>query len=144
MACRILCKQALSTTDVTLADTLLLQFCKRVQRLYGETAITPNMHLHGHLKDIILDYGPVQEFWCFSFERYNGIVGNQPTNNRVIEPQLLQQFLHDNFSSSYNFPEEFLENFESLGLSNFDRSRVSGSVLDTVGPRDSLLPLKSK
>lgn len=36
------------------------------------------MHLHGHLKDVILDYGPVQEFWCFPFERYNMIlVSNQ-------------------------------------------------------------------
>ena len=56
------------------------------------------MHLHGRLKDVILDYGPVQEFWCISFERYNGNLGKQPTNNRAIEPQLLQQFLLDNFS----------------------------------------------
>ena len=33
--------------------------------MYGEAVVTPNMHLHGHLKDVILDYSPVQEFWCF-------------------------------------------------------------------------------
>ena len=49
------------------------------------------MHLHCHLKDIILDYGPVQEFWLFSFERYNGIFGNQATNNRAIEETVLQR-----------------------------------------------------
>ena len=109
LACRILCRQALTEVDITLADTLLLQFCNRVQRLYGASAITPNMHLHGHLRDVILDYGPIQEYWCFSFERYNGILGKQPTNNRAIEPQLLQQFLIDNYSSSYEFP---IENFK--------------------------------
>ena len=102
------------------------------------------MHLHGHLKDVSLNYGPVQEFWCFSFERYNGILGKQPTNNCAIEPQLLQQFLLDNFSGSYNFPDEFRKDFASLDLSNIQRSRISGSVMDTITKKDSLLPSKSK
>lgn len=144
LACRIFCKQSLSRTDIELADSLILQFCKRVERMYGEAVVTPNMHLHGHLKDVILDYGPVQEFWCFSFERYNGILGNQPTNNRAIEPQLLKQFLLDNFTSSYNFPNEFSEDFTSLDLNNFERSRVSGSVIDTISNEGFLLPPKCK
>ena len=144
LACRILCKQTLSNADVLLADTLLIQFCKRVERIYGDHVITPNMHLHGHLKDVILDYGPVQEFWCFSFERYNGILGKQPTNNRSIEPQLLRQFLLDNFSSSYNFPTEFEEEFASLRLSNFERSRVSGSLMESTSIERFVLPSKYK
>ena len=71
LACRILCKQSLSHLDISLADGLLLQFCKRVERLYGKATITPNMHLHGHLRDVILDYGPIQEFWCYSFSVIN-------------------------------------------------------------------------
>lgn len=128
LACRILCKQTLSRDDVLLADTLLLSFCKRVQRVYGKKAITPNMHMHGHLKDILLDYGPVQEFWCFSFERFNGILGNQPNNNRNIEPQLLERFLRDRFANSFEFPSEFKEDFSSIRVSE----RLVGSVLDTV------------
>ena len=99
-ACRILCRHSPTITEITLADSLLLQFCKRLERIYGESVITPNMHLHGHLRDVILDYGSVQEYWCSSFERYNGILGKQPTNHRAIDPQLLRQFLFDNFSSS--------------------------------------------
>ena len=144
LACRILCQQTLSTIDIAIADNLLIQFCNRVERMYGKAFITPNMHFHGHLKDVIMDYGPVQEFWCFSFERYNGILGKQPTNNRAIEPQLLQQFLFDNFSSSYQFPKEFEENFESLSLHDFHRSRVSGSVLESLTVNRPVLPSKSK
>ena len=59
LACRILCKQVLTTSDVVLADSLLLQFCKRTEQLYGTRSITPNMHMHCHLKSTILDYGPV-------------------------------------------------------------------------------------
>ena len=144
LACRILCKHSLSHLDISLADSLLIQFCKRVERLYGTTTITPNMHLHGHLKDVILDYGPIQEFWCYSFERFNGILGNQPTNNWAIEPQLLKQFLLDNDSTSFEFPEEFAEDFVSVDLTNVRRSTIRGSVLDTITKDEFLLPTKFK
>ena len=35
-------------------------------------------------------------FWLFSFERFNGLLGDQPTNNCSIEVQLMQRFLNDN------------------------------------------------
>ena len=75
-----MCRQELTDEDISLADTLLLHFCKRAEHLYGKDAI---IHMHCHLREVLLDYGPVQEFWLFSFERYNGILGNQPTNNRL-------------------------------------------------------------
>lgn len=56
-ACRILCQHTLTTDDIILADALLLHFSKRVQCMYGENAITPNMHMHCHFKDVLLDYG---------------------------------------------------------------------------------------
>ena len=83
LACRILSQHKISRIELDLADALLMQFCKRVERLHGKEAVSPNMHMHGHLKEVVLDYGPVQEFWLFSFERYNGILSKQPTNNRV-------------------------------------------------------------
>ena len=58
LGCRILCKQKLTADEIKLADALLLQFCRRVDRMYGQGVITPNMHLHCHLKDVILDFGP--------------------------------------------------------------------------------------
>ena len=67
LACRILCKNTLSHGDLDLADALLLHFCKRVERLYGESVITPNMHLHCHLKQVIKDYGmaPFKKYGFF-------------------------------------------------------------------------------
>ena len=55
LACIFLCKHALSELDINMADSLLLQFCTRVERLYGKLSITPNMHLHGHIKEVIQD-----------------------------------------------------------------------------------------
>lgn len=85
--------------------------------------------MHGHLKDVLIDFGPVQEFWCFSFERFNGILGNQPTNNRAVEPQLFQRFLQDRFANAFEFPDEFKEDFSSINISS---ERLIGSVADTV------------
>ena len=118
LACRRLCKKVLLSDDIKILDALLMQFCKRVSRLYGKSCITPNMHLHTHLASCINDHGPCHTFWLFSFERYNGLLGKQPTNNRSIEIQLMNRFLKDNMhldllnkveSSSMPFTEVFSE-----------------------------------
>ena len=145
LACRILCKHRLSKDDVCLADALLLHFCRRVQHLYGEYAVTPNMHMHAHLKEDILNYGPVYGFWLFSFERYNGVLGNQPTNNKAPEPQLMRRFIDDNSAYSFQFPNEFKEDFSPLCTI---QTRLTGSVAETLeGLRDTstyTLPSRSK
>lgn len=138
LACRILCKQSLSRHDVDLAHVLLMSFCRRVERVYGESSITPNMHLHAHLKEVLLDFGPAQEFWLFSFERYNGLLGKQPTNNRVIEPQLMNRFLRDNLAISFPFPLAFKEELSSLIISD----KLVGSVNETLTVIKFALPSK--
>ena len=96
LASRLLSRHRLNTNDLTLGDALLLQFCRRFQSINGHEAVKPNMHLHCHLVDCMRDFGPMASFWLFSFERYNGLLGNQPTNNRSIEIQLMQRFTDDN------------------------------------------------
>lgn len=96
LASRILCKRKLTTDDIKLADALLLRFCRRFELLYGQDSVTPNIHLHAHLCECFYDYGPMSSFWLFSFERFNGILGDEPTNNRSIEVQLLNRFVRDN------------------------------------------------
>lgn len=80
-ACQILCSKVITIEECSAADEKLMSFCKRFQELCGKNKCTPNMHLHGHLVDCLRDYGPVYSFWCFSFERYNGILGDYHTNN---------------------------------------------------------------
>lgn len=111
LASRLLCKRNMNMDDIKLADTLLLKFCQRFQVLYGPESVTPNIHLHGHLLECIKDYGPMCNFWLFSFERFNGLLGDEPTNNRSIELQLVNRFIRDNahlqmLSSFSNSPAE--------------------------------------
>ena len=92
-ACQFLCSKVITTAECETADQKLMSFCRKFEELCGKEKCTPNMHLHGHLVDCLLDYGPVYSFWCFSFERYNGILGDH-TNNVVDvgECMLLSRF----------------------------------------------------
>ena len=47
---------------------------KLIENEYGREVITPNLHLSLHLAACSHDYGPLYAFWCFSFERMNGIL----------------------------------------------------------------------
>ena len=55
----------------------------------------PNMHMHEHLTECVKDFGPLSSFWCYSFETFSGLLGDLPTNNRLIETQIMQRFVHD-------------------------------------------------
>ena len=128
-ACRILCQKKLLPSEITQADTLLLKFCQEIERVYDKTEITPNMHMHAHLCECILDYGPLHGFWLFSFERYNGVLG-RITTNRSVEHQFMQRFLEDNDFLSVPNPIKFNEEFSNI----FSPHTSTGSVSDTVDP----------
>ena len=68
------------------------KFCQGVQDIYGKKHCTANMHLHMHLLECIQDFGPVYNFWCFSFERYNGILGSYHTNNKNVGLIIMRKF----------------------------------------------------
>ena len=82
--------------------------------LHGKDIITPNMHMSCHIKECILDYGPINNFWLFSFERFNGVLGKLPNNNRSIEVQMMRRFLSDTNSMRIKLPTDFKEDFEQL------------------------------
>jgi hypothetical protein len=50
------------------------------------------MHMHLHLRKCIEDYGSVYSFWCFSFERLNGILGEFNLNNHKVNVTLMRHF----------------------------------------------------
>ena len=113
-ACKLLSQPMIRISEVGSAHALLLKFCREVEKLYGKERIRPNMHMHIHLADCILDYGPVYSFWLFSFERYNGILGKYYTNNKSIEVQIMRKFLRDQNLRDFEFPEEYKAQFQDI------------------------------
>ena len=109
-----------------------MQFCKRMERIFGRQCITPNMHMHGHLRSCMLDYGPLHGFWLYAFERYNGILGNIPHNNHSIEVQIMSKFLRDNEAFNMELPSENTSDFRDI-FSDNNTLTPAGSLGDTTG-----------
>ena len=85
------------------------------------------------LRSCIVDYGPLHGFWCYAFERYNGMLGSMPNNNRSIEIQLTSRFLKESQSLSAKCPTEFAEHFGPL----FRERNTLGSVVEMMFPQDT-------
>lgn len=125
-ACRLLMTRIITVDNIAQADEYLTLFCKKFESLYGKAACTPNQHLHMHLKDCFLDYGPSHGFWCFPFERYNGILGGYPTNNKNVEVQLLNRFIRHQSSKRMSIENEWFSNDLDLDLD------AKGSMQETM------------
>ena len=91
--CHLICSTFIKVENVQSAHLFFVRFARRFEELYGKESFTPNIHLHMHLRECFLDYGPPHAFWCFSFERYNGILGSYHTNMREIECQFMRKFI---------------------------------------------------
>ena len=116
-SCNMLLKPYITLEEVQLAHSLLKLFNQTYERLLGKEYCTPNMHMQLHIKDCILDFGPVYGFWCYSFERYNGILGQYQTNNKSITVQLMRKFLeHHNVTTSYSNITIDVPTLNELGL----------------------------
>ena len=73
----------------------LIKVVKLIEQKYGQEKITLNLHLSLHLSECTNDYGTLYAFWCFSFERMNGILGSLPNSYQNIEPELMRRLLDD-------------------------------------------------
>ena len=135
-ACRILTAPVITIHSLAQAHSSLMQFCKKFESLYGQMEVTPNMHLHTHLINCVLDYGPVHNFWLFSFERFNGILGDFKTNQRAVEIQLMRKFLRDQDIQDLPFPSLFRDRlrplFQQINSSNAEPLQDISSAVDLL------------
>ena len=67
-----------------------------------------------HLRQCILDYGPLNHFWLFAFERFKGVLGQLPNNNHSIEVQMMKRFNADTEAMRIPLPTEFSKDFTNL------------------------------
>ena len=131
-ACWMLRKICIKSSEISSADLFLLQFCRLFEEIYGPKYCTPNMHLHVHLKECLLDYGPLHAFWCYAFERFNGILGSIHTNRKAIECQLMRKFCQEQELSMVKLFED--AEFRDLmsGLSCGSSSKPSTNIASAL------------
>ena len=92
--------------------------------LYMESGkvITINYHMALHIPDIIADYGPSHGYWCFSYERMNGILKNIKKNielenfNRIMQQLSCTSCELQNIDELCDTKVKVLESFTSTYL----------------------------
>ena len=99
-----ICRRHIAIDVLEKSDDLLMQFCDMFEKLYGKEKYTINIHLHGHIKECILDFGPIYSFWLFSFERLNGILGSYHTNCHDVSLQLMRRYTSGQSVATHNWP----------------------------------------
>ena len=112
--CCLLCRRTLSDENLSEADALINDFWTYFVELYGKESCTMNIHLHGHLTECIRNYGPVNSFWCFAYERMNGVLGAYHTNNHHVSVQYMRKFLESKLYAPSNWPGEFTDAYLPL------------------------------
>lgn len=121
-----------------------MEFCKKkIETLYGEQFVTPNMHLNYHLHDCILDFGPIYSFWLFGFERENGILWSYKKNKKSIEIQLMNRFLKESWTRERKdeINTLFISVYEELYATVRDRGTL-GEIAYILKP--SIIELSSQ
>ncbi|EXX51820.1 hypothetical protein RirG_258340 [Rhizophagus irregularis DAOM 197198w] len=74
-ACTLLVYRIVNKSALLEAHYQLHQVVHLIKKNYGQEKITSNIHLFFHIVECCQDYGPLYLFWCYSFERMNGVLG---------------------------------------------------------------------
>ena len=78
--------------DITKLRCLLEDHHKLFNRLYGKWSSSVNYHMALHIPEMICDFGPPNAFWCFAYERLNGVLAGTPNSNRNVEVEVANRF----------------------------------------------------
>ncbi len=151
-ACQLIAKPYVTKSEVEKAHELLCSYVKALQDQFGKEVIKPNHHMSLHLKESIMDFGGVYSTWLFSFERFNGFLGDYHNNNKGIEVTLMRKVLADCAlaSKSFEIPKDF---FDSCSLPTSKRcifkpaemKKLSLKIIDIpTSPIDKCTQLWSK
>ena len=94
-ACEVLLAYSLSEQDIQLLEERLLRHHQTFKEEYGEFQVKAKHHMALHIPQAIRDYGPVCNFWCFAYERLNGVMGQYVHSTTSPEVQIYKKFISD-------------------------------------------------
>lgn len=88
-----LLQESITFEEVNKADIMLLEFVVKFQLLYGETAMTFNVHLLTHLAKSVKLWGPLWAHSAFVFESSNGSLLKLVHGTKSVALQIVNKFL---------------------------------------------------
>ncbi|CAN7946131.1 unnamed protein product [Ixodes hexagonus] len=90
-AVHLLLRTEISPSQINRAETLLKKFVEQVPRLYGETAMTFNVHQLLHLANTVRRVGPLWANSAFTFEAGNGRLLRHVTAAKGVPVQVIER-----------------------------------------------------
>lgn len=75
-------RRSMSRSRATFFDKNIEAYVKGLRSIYSHTLV-PNHHLSLHLEACLRRFGPVQGWWAYPFERFNGLFQRMNTNHRA-------------------------------------------------------------
>ena len=91
----IVISPAFNDDMITQLHRLLHEHHRLFRHEYGKWEVSVNYHMVLHLPDIIADLGPPHNYWCFGYERLNGVLAGVPNSNRNVEVEVANRFIRD-------------------------------------------------
>ncbi|KAF7367759.1 hypothetical protein MSAN_00839900 [Mycena sanguinolenta] len=94
-AVKLFLAHPITDAQIDEADRLLRSYGPELLRLYGDDVIKPNHHYATHTAENVRDYGPLQEFWTFLFERINKVLKSFNSSNHSggeLETSFFREF----------------------------------------------------
>ena len=134
-SCKLLCQSVITRDEVMASHAFLVQFCKTFQELYGADKC---MHMSCHSKDCVLHYGSL---WCFSFQRYNGMLERTSISWNGPKKRMLTKSLQlhlRTFQCSESQEHDFVGLLYSK-ISMFQQQKTYSSVEQTNIDGDTIL-----
>lgn len=77
-------KRTTSPERIQMYKFYMLRYLRSVQELFN-AELRPNHHLALHIDECLSGLGPAHSWWCFPFERYNGVIARLNTNHKPSE-----------------------------------------------------------
>lgn len=120
----ILCQLSITKDDQNRACNMLIEFADQYQEIYGEAAITMNIHLLRHYGENIDQCGPI---WCnslFGFESNIGeikqyVSGTTDVLTQIAEKYVLSKSIFEFNDNEENFICEEIYTIKTLNITEF-------------------------
>jgi hypothetical protein len=101
----LLRKHVLTSTDIDEIELNIRLFSALVCYVCGPSVESINFHLLHHIPHLLRLYGPCCNWWCFPYERFNGLLKQYPRNDSSVAPSMMR---------SWNNHQQAIDKFTEL------------------------------
>ncbi|KAH8032898.1 hypothetical protein HPB51_003474 [Rhipicephalus microplus] len=132
-ALHIMLQRAISPTELTIAEGLLLEFHVRAELLFGKSVMTFNMHQLTHIAKSVRHWGPLWAHSAFPFEAGNGSLKKAVKAANGIPHQVCRVLQME--SMVVELQRQAISPSVAEYCSSFDGTKTQKSVLSSGGYR---------